>query len=211
MADLLRTFLLTKKHFEQGDALRPYIDGFDCREDRSRDVRYWEREVNVWLSQDPSTGDGALYRIRRKDCKVWFYFNKETQLVGYGSLGKSKWPDPGKDPPSRDLPAVPISLIPSVGIQTPFQGRPAGAAYEDKYSTQILKHLVMEARRGLNSRQPYLGLYVHPENERAIRCYRKFGFTDFPHPFQHPDAGVAYLSMVLLLKYWGIEGRYDEE
>lgn len=209
MADPLRSFELAKEHFEQHHPLRPHIDGFDCREDRSREHRYWEWEVNDWLSQDPLTKDGALYRIRRRDCKVWFYFNKDTQLVGYASLGKSKWPDPGMDRPLPDLPAVPISLIPSLGIQTPFQGGPAGAAYEDKYSTQILKHIIVEARRKLSERQPYLGLYVHPENERAIKCYRKFGFIDFPHPYQHPEARVTYLSMILLLKLWSVEGRYD--
>jgi hypothetical protein len=209
MADELRAFLLAKEHFAPDHALRALLDGFDCREDRGRPATYWENEVNSWLSADPATREGALYRIRKKDCKVWLYFNATTELVGYGSLGKSKWPDPGMNPPIRDLPAVPISLIPSVGIQTPFQSGPAGAAYEDKYSTQILNHLVIEARRKLGERQPYLGLYVHPDNRRAIRCYQRYGFTDFPHPYPHQDAGVTYLNMILLLSFWKKPGHHN--
>jgi len=77
---------------------------------------------------------------------------------------------------------VPISLIPSVGIQTAFQGGPRDAAYEDKYSTQILGHLVVEARRKLGERQPFLGLYVHPGNLRAIKCYKTVRVRRFSTP-----------------------------
>lgn len=198
---------MSKEHFVDDHALRPLLDGFDCREDRARPPTYWETEVNVWLSADPETREGALYRVRRKDCKVWLYFNEDTKLVGYGSLGKSKWPDAGIKSPIPDLAMVPISLIPSVGIQTPFQSGPSGAAYGDKYSTQILNHLVKEARKKLGERQPYLGLYVHPENHRAIKCYKKYGFLDFPHPYRHQDAGVEYLSMILLLSFWETVGH----
>jgi hypothetical protein len=207
MADELRAFQLLKEHFEAAHRLRLLIDGFDCREDRGRDATFWEQEVNLWLSADPAMREGALYRIRKKDCKVWLYFNQATELIGYGSLGKAKWPDPGMNPPIPDLPMVPISLIPSVGIQTPYHGGPAGAAYADKYSTQILNHLVFEARKKLGERQPFLGLYVHPQNHRAIACYRRYGFIDFPHPYSHPDAGVEYPSMILLLSNWDAPGH----
>ncbi|MGH7223300.1 MAG: hypothetical protein ACRELF_08735, partial [Gemmataceae bacterium] len=53
-------------------------------------------------------------------------------------------------------------------------------------------------RRHAN-RQPFLGLYVHPQNDRAIRLYRREHFEDFSQKYWHAKAGVEYTSMILKL------------
>ncbi len=176
--------------------------GFDCREDRSRPPQPWEADVNDWLLAAPETRDGALYRTRRKECKAWLFFDEQVNLVGYGSLGYSKWPDPGiLDPTLSDLPKVRISLIPSVGIQTPFQGQPKGVPPEQKYSSQIINHLISEARRKMTERQPYLALYVHPQNSRAIKLYERMNFRHFRQTYTDSESGTTYLSMIMKLSF----------
>jgi len=186
-----------------GYDLAPLVADFDCRESRDRPPHPWEAEVNDWIKADPSTREGAQYRMTKQGgkCKVWLYVvernDGRSDIVGYGSLTRSKWPDPQK--PLRDpgVPAVPVSLIPSVGIQTPFQGGPPDAAPGERYSTQIINHLIYEARETLRERQPFLCLYVHPDNTKAIRFYRRVGFSDFAQTWTHPVTGTVYQGMIL--------------
>ncbi len=98
----------------------------------------------------------------------------------------------------KKLKRVPISLIPAVGISQRFQGGPQGAESAEKYSTKIMNHLVFEARKH-TERQPFLGLYVHTQNEKAIRLYRRMRFRDFSQKYSHAKAGVEYQSMILRL------------
>ena len=184
---------------EFGEDVRDLVSDFDCRESQDRDATPWEAEINEWIKADPSTKDGARYRTRRKECKVWLYLNEDDDLVGYGSLGRSKWPDVGTDPIVPNLVMTPITLIPALGVQTQFQGRPEGVLPAEKYAGQILNHLIYEARWKLTERQPCLALYVHPDNERAIKFYRKMEFRDFPQTWANPDNGAIYRSMVLKL------------
>jgi GNAT superfamily N-acetyltransferase len=72
-----------------------------------------------------------------------------------------------------------------LGLDHRFHGQPANQKY--RYSNQIVSHLRFEAMRLLEAHRevgrntlPLLALYVHRENQRAIRLYEKFGFVVEP-------------------------------
>ncbi|MBY0230773.1 MAG: hypothetical protein K2W96_15915 [Gemmataceae bacterium] len=145
----------------------------------------------------PESGDGALY-WSGNGTQVWLYVDEHDAVVGYGSLCQSKWPDPAAPLRTKKLKRVPISLIPAVGLARRFQGGPPGAEAPEKYSSRIVAHLIAEARKHTD-RQPFLGLYVHPHNEKAIRFYRRIGFMEFAQTYHHDAAGVDYQAMILRL------------
>src|SRR5262245_57284908 len=166
--------------------LLPLVAGFDCAQ--VDPPEFWEAEINQWIKLDPASGDGALYWLA-KGTDVWLYTNERDEVVGYGSLCGSKWPDPAVVKRVPKLPRVPISLIPAVGVDRRFQSSPAGAEPAERYAVKIMNHLIFEARQHAEL-QPFLGLYVHPRNEKAIRFYRRFGFVDFAQTHRHAHAGV---------------------
>ena len=57
--------------------------------------------------------------------------------------------------------------------------------------------LVFEARQHAD-RHLLLGLFVDPRNHRAIKAYRKAGFTDFHRICS--EEGIDYISMILKLE-----------
>jgi len=162
--------------------LLPSVQGFDCGD------APWEREVADWLKVPAGQG-GAVDDLRR-GCETWLYATDDGELVGVGSLTASRW-----NWPSAVDPRVPISLIPFVGVQRRFWGKPEGPP-DERYSAQILGHLVFEAIQR-RDRYPLVGLFVHPENVRAIRFYEKAGFAPFSKTYQDPTTGVVYRSMLL--------------
>ena len=177
--------------------LLPLVEDFNCAEEEP--PKFWEDEINEWIRQDPASGDGARYYLAQgSGTQVWLYVDGGDEVVGYGSLCPSKWPDPEAVGNVKKLPRVPINLIPAVGIDRRFQGGPEGAEKAEKYSTKIMNHLVFEARKH-GGRQPFLGLYVHPDNEKAIRLYRRMQFRPFSQVYKHKKAGVDYPSMILKL------------
>jgi len=184
--------------------LFPLVADFDCRADRSRPPTPWEEDVNEWIK--PETEPRPRYWMNKKgsQCRIWLYIKEREgvegyDVVGYGSLCRSKWPDVRAEPWRPDLPKEPVSLIPSVGIQTPFQGQPSDVAPSERYSSQIIEHLIFEARKTMTERLPFVALYVHPENEKAIRLYRRCGFAEFAQTYTHPN-GMVYRSMILALR-----------
>jgi len=183
--------------------LFPIVLDFDCRVNPLEPAKPWEDDVNRWIKAEPPE-DGARLRLKRGDVEVYLYFDECNDLVGYGSIGASRWPDPTQPAPVKGLPKVPISLIPSLGIQTRFHGDPAGASSDERYSTQIVEHLKYLAWRHTHHRRHYLGLYVHPENERAIRCYRRLGFEDFHQTWHDKERNIIYQSMILKLQSGGL-------
>jgi ribosomal protein S18 acetylase RimI-like enzyme len=175
--------------------LIPLVHDFDCAPEYP--PTFWEEEINEWIRLDPSAKDGALYYLA-KGTEVWLYANEDDDIVGYGSLCNSNWPDPAVVQQVPKLKRVPISLIPAVGIDRRFQGGPEGAETAERYSTKIMNHLVFAARRHTD-RQSFLGLYVHPANEKAIKLYRRMQFGPFTQKYRHEKAGVDYVSMILRL------------
>lgn len=106
----------------------------------------------------------------------------------------SRWPWP-----LPDSPHVPISLIPMVGIQKVYWGKPDGPP-EERYSAQILDHLIYQAMQ-YTERHPLLGLFVDPRNVRAMRVYEKAGFVSFSKTYRDPDTGIVCESMLLNLPH----------
>jgi GNAT superfamily N-acetyltransferase len=147
--------------------------------------RYWELEIERWIKHE------VTVTIAQYGTQVWLYATEDDGLVGFGSLGATRWRWP--------LPTdsrVPINIIPAVGIDKRFWGEPSGEG-ERRFSDQILDHLIYEARQR-QDRRPALGLFVHTGNHRAIRVYERAGFTRFSQTYTNED-GENYISMVLEL------------
>lgn len=186
------TTILKAVEFDEG--LLDLVAGFDCALGAA--AEFWEQEVNEWIRTEESKGDGALYWMG-KGTKVWLYANADDEVIGYGSLCQSKWPDPSAEGWHKKLPRKPISLIPAVGIDQRFQGGPRGADKDERYSTKIIRHLIHQAA-ACADRMPFLGLYVHPDNARAIKFYSSLGFRWLDGQVtKNPAAGVDYRAMVL--------------
>ena len=134
----------------------PQVAGFSCGEEP------WERAISEWI-----TGEGVFRSIVEKGSRVWLYFTQDTgELVGYGSLGKTRrrWPSPGGD-------YLNLSIIPAMGIQTAYQGEPRNDP--PKFSHQVLGDLIHRARHDGTT---LLILYVHKDNGKARGLYERFGF-----------------------------------
>lgn len=180
---------------EFDEELLAAVAAFDCTSGVS--TEYWEREINDWIRMEADKGDGALYWMG-KGTQVWLYANEDHDVVGYGSLCPTNWPDPAVEEGwHKKLPRKPISLIPAVGIDQRFQGGPKGAEKAERYSTKIMNHLIHQARQ-YEERLPFLGLYVHPNNDRAIGFYLSTGFIWLKgQAAKNPSAGVDYPGMIL--------------
>jgi ribosomal protein S18 acetylase RimI-like enzyme len=155
--------------------------------DEIRDFDYgdepYQRELTDWIRNDALAAMAA-------GTKIWLYVNQAGDIVGYGSLGISRWKYP--DPSSKRIELV---IVPAVALRTEFWGKPAGADKDDRYSSQIMRHLLVEAHYWPGS-LPAVGLFVHPENLAAIRLYERFGFRSFHHSYTDKATGVTFLSFV---------------
>lgn len=140
-----------------------------------------------WIRAD----DGALeHQARGGD--VWLYATEAGEIVGFGALGVSHWRWPtNKDRPRR------VSVIAALGVDMRFQGQPPGPP-EQRYAAQILRNLIAEAA-DVPAGERLVGLFVHPENARAIRFYERVGFQHFFRTYTDPDTSVTYRSMILQL------------
>lgn len=171
---------LTKVRFTE-DYL-PAVSDFYCGDEP------WEREVADWIRGGP----GGVFDDMKRGAEVWLYGTDEEGLIGFGSLSASnwKWPDTSSRP-------IPINIIPMLGIRREFWGQPSGPGRK-RYSAQIVEDLIAEARQH-TERSPLLGLFVHPNNHRAIRAYEKVGFKRFFRTYTDQASGTIYHSMILRL------------
>jgi hypothetical protein len=129
--------------------------------------------------------------------QFWLYVDEHDAVVGDGFLCPSRWLDPGVVEAIPKLKRVPIRLIPAVGIKRRYQGRQEGAERSQRYSTKIMNYLVFEANKHTD-RQPFVGLHVHPRNDKAIDLCRRLHFEDIARPkYPHPKAGVENAAMIL--------------
>jgi hypothetical protein len=135
------------------------VQGFDCGDNP------WEQAQSAWI-----TGQGVI-ESQKRGTKVWFYYDDANNLVGFGSLGVTKWNWP---PPSG--PTLEVAIIPSIALGKAYWGCPKSAPREQKYSRQIMSDLIRRARQMNVS---VLCLYVHKDNVHAISLYREFDFVKF--------------------------------
>jgi GNAT superfamily N-acetyltransferase len=151
-----------------------------------RDFNYGDephqRELALWMVDD------AVPALNR-GTKVWLYVNEAGEVVGYGSLGTTRWKYPESDSAKRDL-----VIVPAVAIRKQYWGKPDGLQ-EERYSSQIVRHLVREAE-GWPGQPPALGLFVHPDNHAAAKLYERFGFKPFSHTYADRATGVVYRSFI---------------
>src|SRR5947209_8281695 len=99
MADLLRFVVFTP-------------DLLDLVRDFDYGNEPYQKELADWVRNEAAT---ALER----GTKVWLYVNQADEIVGYGSLGVTRWKYP--DPSSRKAELV---VIPAVAIRREFWGKP---------------------------------------------------------------------------------------
>jgi hypothetical protein len=132
----------------------PLVQDFDCGSDP------WCGELNKWIKSGEAIADKDALGTQ-----VWLYMRGKI-VIGYGSVGTTRRPFNGS--------WKNVVLIPMVAIQRHFHGRPRWAEKDERYSGQIMNHLLNEA---LQYRLADLILYVHPQNIGAKKLYTKFGFS----------------------------------
>lgn len=165
--------------FTEADQSR--LAGFSCGQES------WARHVSEWI-----LGSDVLHSMK-KGTRVWLFETADGEIIGFGSLGTSKWNWP---PP--DGSKTTIVLIPMLGFAEKFQGQPTEKEW--RYSHQIMGHLIAEAQklaqsaRELTSDIPsWLVLMVHRENTRAIQFYQNCGFELIPDVVRRNDHVVMKL------------------
>ncbi|MFO0819056.1 MAG: GNAT family N-acetyltransferase [Pirellulales bacterium] len=133
------------------------VKGFYCGSDS------WAVAASDWIQASESDQFGVFRSIKR-GTNVWLYFDPDDVLVGFGSLGLTKWPNFDGA----------VAIIPQMAIACKFQGEPKGID-ETRYSHQILGDLIARAR---SLKAVRLVLTVHPGNARAKSLYLSHGFQE---------------------------------
>jgi ribosomal protein S18 acetylase RimI-like enzyme len=158
------------------------LTGFSCGD------APWSRHVAEWL-----LGSDVLDSMKR-GTQVWLFETAEGEIVGFGSLGTSRWNWP---PP--DGSKTTIALIPMLGISERYHGQPTDPDW--RYSRQIMGHLIATAqqlarigRESMAEGPDWLVLMVHRDNARAIRFYEQCGFELIP--------GVERRNNHVVMKLW---------
>ncbi len=153
--------------FQEADQDR--LAGFCCGTEHYADY------LREWI-QGSEVSDSL-----KRGTQVWLFENTVGQIVGYGSLGRTRWRWPLPDGKYDYL-----QILPALAVAEDFQGRPPDKDW--RYSVQILSHLIAEAefnyRASLETKKPLLAwlvLMVHNDNQRGIRFYQTIGFELIPH------------------------------
>ncbi len=141
----------------------PLVLGFECGPDD------WALRAAKWIQTAPPF-PGALLSMKDRGNRVFLYFAgavDQEHLIGFSSLGTTRWRIPPPDGPKRKA-----GFLPMLAIASAFQGRSVESSGQ-RYSHAIMKHLVSEARQ---SGFRELCLFVHEDNARALRFYEGRGF-----------------------------------
>ena len=154
----------------------PLLRDFNCGDEP------FEQELARWIQQE------AEEALGRGTC-VWLYVTDSKEIIGYGSLAMTRWHYPESAKKRATL-----AIIPPVAIQKQFWGKPDGPR-------KIVTHrrfsiTFLWKQRSLRIDIPILGLFVHPENKRAIKAYERAGFTLFSKTYHDKATGITYLSMI---------------
>lgn len=166
--------------FTEADQAR--LAGFSCGDD------IWSRHVAEWIRGSDSLDS------QKRGTKIWLFETIDGEVVGFGSIGISRW----KWPPPDGTPTS-IILIPMLGIDARFHGQPRDPQW--RYSRQLMSHLIAQAQLRSHewtgdpeAKPQWLVLMVHKENARAIRLYQDCGFQIIP--------GVLRRNDHLVMKLW---------
>ena len=143
----------------------------------------YHRELGTWLESEAEIAMSHGTRL-------WAYATRDGDLVGYSSLGATRWNYPA--PSSKKEVIV---IIPAVAMRREFWGRPREANRNERYSSQIMRHLLIQAECWPNQPKA-IGLYVHPENLSAINLYERFEFQLCHKEYRDKVTGVVYRGYV---------------
>ena len=166
---------------EFAEADQAQLAGFSCGEEA------WSKHVTEWIC------GSDVFDSMARGTRVWLFETGEGEIVGFGSVGPTrwKWPPPGGTPTN-------ILLIPMLGIDARYQGQPPDPEW--RYSRQIMGHLIAEGQRiarewpGDGERPGWMVLMVRRDNARAIRFYERCGFELIP--------GVVRRNDHVVMKLW---------
>ena len=158
-------------HADKDSAELREFDCGDCPQDH--DVSNFLKSDCFELLGDP-----------KRPLIVWLYYDEKDNLVGFSSLGISKWQYP--DPQGQRLS---VQIIPFLGVARAHAGK--------GYAKQIVDHLELEAiaRQDVSD---LLTLFVHVANAAARHIYDCAGFEPYDVPARQSD-GELYQKMVLIL------------
>lgn len=177
--------LLTKQVFTASDLGLPEVQQFHCGDEP------WDREVADWI-KSASGENSVIEDMKRFGTEVWLHRDEQGVLVGYSSLGETKytWPIGTK---KKEV----VSLIAFIGVHEQFKGMPKDAERDDKYAYQILDELLAYAAEKTLSGQRYslVVLSVDERNTRAIRFYEYREFFDLKIPRLDKEKNITYKRM----------------
>ncbi len=114
--------------FTESDQMR--LTGFSCGDEA------WSRHVAEWIR-----GSDVVNSMQR-GTKFWLFENADGEIVGFGSVGRTRWRWP-----LPDGSYTPILLIPMLGLDSRFQGQPTDPEW--RFSVQIMSHLIHAAARAV--------------------------------------------------------------
>jgi GNAT superfamily N-acetyltransferase len=164
----------TIKHVPFTPDLLDLVKDFDCGSEP------YQMELADWIRND------ALQAVEGGTL-VWLYITQTGDVVGYGSLGESNWRYPDYQAKKRSK----VLIIPAVALDKAYHGKPEGADRDARFSSQVMRHLIAEAQRWPTP-MPALCLFVHPDNEGAIKLYTRFDFQPYPHTYRDREKNVTY-------------------
>lgn len=161
---------------------------FDCG------AEDYQVEISEWIK---NSGPNCVLDDLKNNPKlrVWIY-TLEDVVVGFGSLALVEWDLREREGGGGK---VPVILIPNVGIRREFQGLGSEARNNkfDRYSSRILDDLIAKAKKW-EEKIRWLGLFVHPKNQGAIKLYQRHGFEWLKSVrYDHEDFNIAYPAMLL--------------
>lgn len=159
----------------------PLVQGFECG------PHDWALLAADWI-QAASSFPGALKSMKDHGNRVFLYFAgavDQEHLIGFSSLGTTRWRIPPPDGPKRQT-----GFLPMLAIASAFQGKSVESSGQ-RYSHAIMEHVVAEARQ-FGFRE--LCLFVHKDNDRAIRLYTRYGFQPLD-----PNAPKGQVQMLKVL------------
>src|SRR5258708_1458016 len=100
--------------------------------DRIRVFNYgdepYQKDLADWMCHDSVRG-------LARGTRIWLYVNSTPDIVGFSSLGLTRWHFPEPVSPKTEL-----VIVPAVAVRQSFWGMPAGPP-DERYSSQIMRHL----------------------------------------------------------------------
>jgi hypothetical protein len=104
--------LLKKYTFSEADVALPEVQAFYCGDEP------WDREVTEWIKS--ATGDNSVLEdMKQFGTEVWLHRDENGMLVGYSSLGETKytWPVGSK---KKEV----VNVLPCIGSRSSSRASP---------------------------------------------------------------------------------------